>query len=199
VIPITNFFIKEIKGTENIPKEEAFVIASNHINGLDYWFIGTVLKQRMKDLRFVAAMDSLKITLQSGILYYLSNAIVVNRKKKEREIVLEKISGVLKEKKIVVIFPEGDTNSKKVLLKGKTGIAELALRENIKIVPFGMRTAKNSFKRIIEIGKPLSFSKEPLKKIEKNQKEYYILLRQITDKIMKEISKLCKKPYPYED
>ena len=187
LFPITNFFTKEIKGKENIPLTNGFILVSNHTNGLDHWFIGNVLRERIRDVRFVGAMDNLKLFLQSGMLYYLSDTIIINRKKNNREQLLKKLSECLKNGEIIVIYPEGDSNPKKELLKGKTGAAELALRTGFPIVPVGMARAKSFMKRIIKIGKPMYFSKE--------QGEYNLLLRKTTDKIMCEISNLCSKPY----
>lgn len=201
LFPVAGLFTKEIKGKENIPKENSFIIASNHLNSLDYWFIGNVLKERTRDLRFVATMDSFKTLLQSGFLYYSSGAIVINRKKEKREDIIKKIIKNLENKKIVVLFPEGNTNPRKKLLRGKTGVAELALKSGVPIVPFGIRKAENSLKRIIEMGKPLYFSEERkvLNQTENNQEKYHMFLRDITNKIMQEISKLSQKSYIYDN
>ena len=42
--PIVDLFTKQIEGKENIPSEDYFILASNHLNSLDFWFIGNVLK-----------------------------------------------------------------------------------------------------------------------------------------------------------
>ena len=198
--PIIGFFTKQIEGKENIPQEDNFIITSNHINSLDYWYIGNALKEKLRALRFVGALDNFQTMLQSGFLYYAAETIAINRRKEGREAMLKKIIKNLENEKIIVFFPEGDTNRKKWLLKGKTGITEVALRTGVPVIPFGMRAAKNSFKRIIEIGKPMYFSEEQklLKQVKNNQEKYYTLLRKVTDEIMKEISKLSQKPY-YDD
>jgi len=200
VFPFVDIFIKRIEGKENIPQESSFVVASNHINGRDHFFIARFLKNRLEDLRFIGALDSLKILLASGLLYYLSNTLIVNRKRPDRKNLLKKAIKCLKEGKVIIIYPEGDTNSGPSLLKGKTGVAELAIRTEVPVVPVGMRV-KNFFRREIRIGKPLYFLKESklLGEIENNKKEYNLLLRKTTDRIMREISKLCNKPYPYEN
>ncbi|MCP6719575.1 MAG: 1-acyl-sn-glycerol-3-phosphate acyltransferase [Patescibacteria group bacterium] len=199
VLPIAGLLTKRIGGKENIPQKKSFILASNHINSLDYWFIGNTLRGRAKDLNFVAAMDDLKTFIQSGLLYSVSNIIAINRKKEGREGIIKKIVESLRNEKIVVIFPEGDTNRKKELLKGKTGVAEIAIKAGVPVIPLGMGKAKGSFRRIIEIGEPLYFSREQklLKETEGNQKEYRVLLRKTTDQIMQRISKLCQKPYKY--
>ncbi len=187
--PIADFFTQEIKDIDNIPWTNSFILVSNHINGLDHWFVGNLLKKRIRDVHFVGAMDNIKLFFQSGLLYYLSEAIIFNRKKVDRKSIVAKMAECLKNNKIIVIYPEGNSNPKKELLKGKTGAAELALKTGFPILPVGMAKAKSFGKRIIKVGKPMYFSKE--------QGEYNLLLRTTTDKIMREISNLCSKPYPY--
>ena len=157
VFPIINLFTKRIEGKENIPQEESFILASNHLNSFDQWFIANSLKERFKSLRFLVAMDNLIIFLQSGLMYYMAEAIVINRKEVDRNKIIGKLIESLRNKEIIIFFPEGDTNRKKELLKGKTGVADLTLRAGVPVVPFGMRRSKNPLLRIIEIGKPLYF------------------------------------------
>ena len=199
VFPIIKLFTKRIEGKENIPQEESFILASNHINSFDQWFVANSLKERLKSLRFLVAMDNLIIFLQSGLMYYMAEAIVINRKKSDRRKIVEKLIKSLRNREIIIFFPEGDTNRKKELLKGKTGVADLALRTGVPVIPFGMRRAKNPLFRIIEIGKPLYFSEEQrlAKQTGDKSEEYYPLLREVTNQIMREISKLCQKPYNY--
>lgn len=198
-LPIAGFFTKKIEGRENIPPSRGFIIASNHLSGLDYWFIGIAFKKRAINLRFVAALESFKIFLMSGLLYYAADVIVINRRKQGRKEIIKKIIKKLRSKDIVIIFPEGNVSNKKELLKGKTGVAELALRAGIPVVPFGTKKEKKFLERSVKIGEPLYFLEERklLKKMENNQEKYDLLLRKTTDKIMIEISKLCAKPYNY--
>lgn len=199
VFPIINLFTKRIEGKENIPQEESFILASNHLNSFDQWFIANSLKERFKSLRFLVAMDNLIIFLQSGLMYYMAEAIVINRKEVDRNKIIGKLIESLRNKEIIIFFPEGDTNRKKELLKGKTGVADLTLRAGVPVVPFGMRRSKNPLLRIIEIGKPLYFPEEQrlMKQIGDESEKYYPLLRKTTNQIMREISKLCQKPYNY--
>lgn len=199
VIPITSLFTKKIEGVENIPPGGSFIIVPNHNNGLDHCFIGMLLKERLKDLRFIAAMDNLRTVFLSGIFYYLSEAIIINRKKIKRGKALEKMLENIKKGKVIVIYPEGDSNHKRTLLRGKTGAAELAVESGTPLIPVGLDSIPGSWKRIVRIGKPLFFSKKEgkSKQTKDNQKDYYITLRKITDEIMKKISQLSKKPYPY--
>ena len=132
-------------------------------------------------------------------MYYMAEAFLINRKKVDRSKTIGKLTKSLKNKEIIIFFPEGDTNRGTELLKGKTGVADLALRTGVPVIPFGMRRSKNPLLRIIEIGKPLYFPEEQrlMKQIGDESEKYYPLLRKATDKIMREISNLCQKSYNY--
>lgn len=195
--PITSLFIDKIEGRENIPEGNSFIIAPNHLNGRDHFFIAYAFREKIKDMRYVGAMDSLKIRLQSSLLYYLADTITIYRKKESREEIMAKIMKEIRQNKIIIIYPEGDSNPKNKLLKGKTGIAEI-IKEKIPILPIGLRIGKKG--RIIKIGKLMDFSQkiEELEKTKENQENYYLILRKITDKIMTRLSELSQKPYSYE-
>ncbi len=197
MLPAAALFTDRIEGRENIPEKENFIAAINHINGLDYWFIGNVLKKRLRSLRFVGAMDTIRTAVLSGLLYYFSEPILINRKTGDRGAIMTKMMDCLKDGDIVVLFPEGDTNRKKELLRGKTGVAEIALRSGRPVLPVGLRRIPHSPKRIVSIGKPLRFSNREWNK--GNDRQYYTILRKTTDTVMREISKLSKKPYNHGD
>jgi len=192
VFPFLRFFLKEVKGKDNIPFKNNFILVSNHIDGVDHWFLLLLLQERMEKLHFIGAMDSVKIFFQSALLYYLSDTIVINRKNIKRKDLVERVMGYLKKGEIIIIYPEGGTNKEATLLKGKTGMAEIAIKSGLPIVPVGILREENSRKRIIKIGEPLFF-----KKSLKVNSEDNLLLREVTDTIMRAISKLCGKSYPY--
>lgn len=198
---VQKFFLEEVEGEENIPKHGNFILAPNHLDGKDHWFISSILKERLKNVRFIGAMDNLKTLFLSGMLYYFAGTIKIDRRKIDRKNVLEKIISNLRENKSIVIYPEGNSNNKKILLKGKTGVAELALRTGVPVIPIGIKTVNNSFKRVIKIGKPLYYlkEKEVAKNIKNDKEKYSLLLRKVTDNIMREISQLSQKPYQYAD
>ncbi|PIU42542.1 MAG: hypothetical protein COS98_02400 [Parcubacteria group bacterium CG07_land_8_20_14_0_80_35_11] len=192
VFPFLRFFLKEVKGKDNIPFKNNFILVSNHIDGVDHWFLLLLLQERMEKLHFIGAMDSVKIFFQSALLYYLSDTIVINRKNIKRKDLVERVMGYLKKGEIIIIYPEGGTNKEATLLKGKTGMAEIAIKSGLPIVPVGILREENSRKRIIKIGEPLFF-----KKSSQSNMRYELLLREVTDRLMRAISKLCGKPYLY--
>jgi len=182
---IKTFFLGEIKGKENIPKNGNFIIASNHINKLDHLLISQAFEERFKDFCFLGKREGLNGLLRL-ILDFFAETITFKPKDYQRE-------KVLGEDKILIIYPEGNSNKKTELLKGKTGVAEIALRTNLPILPVGISKI-GKLKKKVEIGKPMLFK---LGNEFKNYQEFNNLLVKITDEIMVEISKLSGKPYPY--
>ena len=107
----------------------------------------------------------------------------------------------LKQGKIIAIHPEGTRTLTGKLQKGKTGVARLALAAKVPVVPVGLvgtfeilpkgKYIPKLKRAIMDIGRPLYFDEYCNKKITKR------LLREITNKIMKEIAKLCKQEYNF--
>lgn len=188
IAPIIELFVEEIKGKENIPQDTNFILASNHQTNLDHLFVPLPIKDRLEKTHFIGKMDNLLQLLLAGWFYWLAETIPVNRKAKDKRKVLEKAIEALKKGQIIIIYPEGTRNRKKNLLSGKTGVAELAIRSGVPIVPMGVIYKDHKPKKFplrLNIGEPMYF-KEELS---------YEKLKEVTDKIMREISFLSEKPY----
>jgi 1-acyl-sn-glycerol-3-phosphate acyltransferase len=96
---------------------------------------------------------------------------------------------ILKEKKVLAIFPEGTRGNGKELLPGKTGIALIALKTRVPVVPIGIAGPYRLFRRIhVNIGAAVDLSPYYGKKITQD------LLEEVTDLIMQNISKLSGIP-----
>lgn len=196
VLPIVRFlFIKEVHGKENVPENGNFIIAANHINTLDHWILGAVLREKFFLFRFLAKEKGFFLVRWFRRLLYSISKTVSFKEQDNREEILNKLEKLLKEGKIVIIYPEGDVNKSKTLKRGKVGVAELSLKSDVPVLPVGFSM---DLRRTVKIGKLMYFREE--KKIFKNLKDEnlkYKFLQEITDKIMKKISILSKKPYPF--
>jgi 1-acyl-sn-glycerol-3-phosphate acyltransferase len=179
------FFLDTISGRENIPKNGNFIIAANHNNNLDHFLIFLAFKERLEDIYFLGKREGFGGIVRFPLDYF-AETIVFNPKNSQREIVLEKMQAILKKGKILVIYPEGNVNRKKELLRGKTGVAEILLKSKLPLVPLGI-SKSGKIKWRVKIGKPISW--EEFKNVND--------LRKITDQIMKEIAKLSEKLYTY--
>lgn len=195
VLPIFRLsLIKRVEGKENIPKDTNFIVAANHQNSLDHWIVVYPFKDRLREIHFLGKMEGFLMKIFVGWLYFLSGTISFNLKRKERKKVIFELTNLLKNGKIIIIYPEGNVNKEKVLLKGKTGVAELSLKSNLPVVPVGFSSGR---RRVLKVGRPLFFSKarEEFKNLKEDSQEYFSLLKEVTDKIMIEISNLCGKSY----
>lgn len=196
VLPIIKFlFIKEIQGKENVPQKENFIIAANHLNTLDHWILAAVLKEKFFLFRFLGKKKGNFLTRNlRAVLYFLSDTVSFDEDE-NREKVLNKLEKLLKTGKIVIIYPEEDVNKERFLKRGKTGIAELVLKSGFPVLPIGFSEDK---KRLVKIGRLMNFNEEQKKFINLNNENLkFRLLQKVVDKIMKEISYLSGKPYPY--
>lgn len=199
IFPFIKVYIKEINGKENLPSEGNFIIASNHQGHIDSWLIMYALNERLKKIHFLGAKEGISGLIKFSTLYYFTDTIAFDRKHVKREKVLRKLEDILKKGRIVIIYPEGNSNKGAELLKGKTGAAELCLKTDKPVIPIGIERKEKSSKHIIKIGKPIYFSKEKelFGQTTKDSEDYHFVLREVTDIIMREISKLCQKPYNY--
>jgi len=202
---VDKFLIKEVKGLENLPKEN-FILAANHQSHLDQLMTGYVCVPRRFHMIGQTDRYSGLAKLFLYLVYFITGVIPINRESEEsRKKVLEEAVKVLRKGDILVIYPEGTRTRTGEIQKGKFGVAKIYLRTGVPILPVGIKgvfelmpSGKRipKIKKIIEIniGKPLYFKEEfeKAKNLDCNSVEYKNLLQRITDKVMEEIKKLVE-------
>jgi len=202
---VDKFLIKEVKGLENLPKEN-FILAANHQGHLDQLMTGYVCVPRRFHMIGQTDRYSGLAKLFLYLVYFITGVIPINRESEEsRKKVLEEAVKVLRKGDILVIYPEGTRTRTGEIQKGKFGVAKIYLRTGVPILPVGIKgvfelmpSGKRipKIKKIIEIniGKPLYFKEEfeKAKNLDCNSVEYKNLLQRITDKVMEEIKKLVE-------
>lgn len=118
-----------VSGLENIPKDEIFILASNHIGHLDPYILVLIFPQRLYFLanpakpllNFIAGLDILGNITATGAL-----ALIRAAKKNAKN-------------EIVAFFPEGARNAAGYPLKVKPGAAFLALKTRTRVLPVKIR------------------------------------------------------------
>jgi|TARA_B100002003_G_C14129991_1_gene543552 1-acyl-sn-glycerol-3-phosphate acyltransferase len=199
-------FMKKIDGKENVIKDKPFIIAGNHSSFFDDLGVPSVIVPIInKKTHFYVNFKYfnnpfLRKTLEWG------GSIPVDARKGKNHIEINNKAfqtalGYLKNGEIVGIYPEGTRSIDGKLQKGKTGIARLALAAKVPVLPMGIigsckilpkgKLLLRPKRCKINIGKPLYFKEYYNKKITKK------LLREVTNKIMKEIAKLVGQKYNY--
>lgn len=121
------------EGLENIPTTGAAILAPNHLSWTDPPALGLVLRRACW---FMANDFLFRIPVLGKIIPYL-RAFPVHRGRLDRE-ALRIAEGHLRDGDLLCVFPEGGTTITGVLYPFEGGVALLALRNNVPIIPVGI-------------------------------------------------------------
>ncbi len=166
------FRVKKV-GEENIKKEGAYIICANHRSNWD----PPILVSATKRPSYVMAKEEL---FKNDFIKWIAKKCYVfpaKRGKMDLESVKFALK-VLKEGKLLVIFPEGTRNGMEKNGRAQNGAAFMAIRTGVPVVPVGIQGELKPFHKVkLNYGKPLDFSKYKTNKPEK----------ELLDKVSKEI------------
>ncbi len=170
----------KIVGKENIPKDTAALICPNHVHALDSAIIVAKFKRKVR----VLAKEEL---YKNGFIRFIAKIFGVYPVKPDNKSMESvKISlKILKNRELLMLFPEGTRNGMAKGVKPKDGAIKLAIKANVPIIPVGIQGDFKPFKKIkINIGEPIYYTeyKEGI-----NNRE---LLEELTQELMKKIVKL---------
>ena len=151
----------QIEGLENVPKEGAFLLASNHLSFLDPPALGCRLP---RNLHYFARDSLFKGLL--GMFIRSLNSIPVNRSQLDLA-TLRRVLKVLKEGHPLLVFPEGTRSEDGRLGEGKKGLGMLAAKAQVPVLPariFGAYEIMGKGKAVPRIGRKLRLRYGPLLK-----------------------------------
>ncbi|PCJ22668.1 MAG: hypothetical protein COA97_13180 [Flavobacteriales bacterium] len=189
-----------IEGIENIPPDGPFLIVANHPSSfLDPISIAVLVNQKIS---FLAKASMFNNKIIAGVLTKFNmvpiyraqdNPKMLSKNKEMFDACYKKLSN----KGVIMIFPEGTSESERRLRKIKTGAARIALGTakendyhlNVKIVPVGLNYTKSSRFRselFIQFGIPL----ESKNYIESYKKEEILTTKKLTTNIEESIKAL---------
>jgi 1-acyl-sn-glycerol-3-phosphate acyltransferase len=125
-----------IEGMENIPRSGAAILAFNHIAYLDPFAAAFVVDEAKRRSRFLAKSELFE---DKRIAWVLKGAgqIEVRRGTKDAPMALDHALAALERGELIVVFPEGTVTTDPDLRPGKakTGMARLALRAKVPVIP----------------------------------------------------------------
>ena len=124
------FFMPSIIGAENIPNEGRIILAGNHTSNFDAPLLMCATKRNIHFLAKKELWDGPK-----KIIFANMGLIPVDRKNKDGNALIQ-AERVLKDEKVIGIFPEGTTEKTGEMLKFKKGAVKMAIDTDTKIVPF---------------------------------------------------------------
>ncbi|MGH4034980.1 lysophospholipid acyltransferase family protein [Actinomycetota bacterium Odt1-20B] len=194
-------FRPRIEGLEHIPESGAAIIAGNHLSFSDHFLMPAIIKRR---ITFLAKAEyftgpGIKGRLTAGF-FRSAGQIPVERSGKEAgQAAIREGLGVLSRGELLGIYPEGTRSHDGRLYKGKVGVAAMALRAQVPVIPCAMigtfeaqppGQVVPNFRRVtIRFGAPLDFSRYVGMDHEK------AVLRAVTDEIMYAILGLSGQEY----
>lgn len=156
------FFKIKIEGKENLPRKGRFILAANHQNFFDGFFLAFTITL-LKPISFVVAKRAVRSRLNS-FLMKLVGGIIIDNGIEEYQRALKKLNNILNHGGRVGIFPEGDVSKNATPRKFKGGVAKLSIDSQSKVVPvyikgsYDIRFFKYWLKRheiTVKIGNPI--------------------------------------------
>ncbi|MFD8912184.1 lysophospholipid acyltransferase family protein [Streptomyces sp. NPDC059575] len=194
-------FRPRIEGLENVPAEGAAIVAGNHLSFSDHFLMPAILKRRITFLAKAEYFTGPGIKGRLTAFFFRSaGQIPVDRSGKEAgQAAIREGLKVLGRGELLGIYPEGTRSHDGRLYKGKVGVAVMALKAGVPVVPcamIGTFEAQPPGRKIprlrpvaIRFGEPMDFSRFAGMEGER------AVLRAVTDEIVYEILALSGQEY----
>jgi len=194
------------QGTANVPRTGAAILASNHLAAADWIFMPVSLRRRVT---FLAKAEYFTGTGLKGVAQRVffagSGQVPIDRTDASAaEDAIRTGIRILREGKVLGIYPEGTRSPDGRLFRGKTGVARMTLETGAPVIPVAMgyrprelpipgalgRRVNRAFVRVeVRFGAPLDFSRYAGLAGDR------FVERSITDEIMYEIMELSGQEY----
>jgi 1-acyl-sn-glycerol-3-phosphate acyltransferase len=129
-------FRLEVRGTGNLPATGCAVLASNHRSVVDGVLLALVGARRGRSIRFLVAAEVFEHRIPGWTLRTFDQ-IPIRRGSQDAGALDEAIEA-LRGGSVVGIFPEGRVNDEPTMLRGRTGVARIALAAGAPVVPLGL-------------------------------------------------------------
>lgn len=139
----------EVTGVENVPQDGAFILATNHLSRLDTPLLGITCPRK------VYAMVATKYLAYPLFRWLMdaADAIWVRRTEFDRDALVASLE-VLKRGDVLGVAPEGTRSRTRMLQAGKPGVAFLAARLGVPIVPVGIAGTERIWEDLRHLRRP---------------------------------------------
>jgi 1-acyl-sn-glycerol-3-phosphate acyltransferase len=190
------------RGMKNVPKRGPALLACNHQSFADHFFGPLPL---MRPIFFIGKGEyftgkGVKGLISKGFFTGVGVVPVDRTGGPEADAALQTGLRILGEGKLLGIYPEGTRAPDERLYRGKTGVARLALKSRVPVIPMAMI---NTFKLMppgqpyprlgvrpgVRFGEPMDFSRYFGREDDRE------VLRKVTDEIMQAIRELSGQEY----
>ena len=150
----------KVKGLENFPMQGPVIVVSNHVSLADPIALGAALPRQI----FFMAKEELFQYPVLGNIFERLGAFPVRRGQADRNAIRRALE-VLEEGNVLGLFPEGSRSKTGELLKPQPGVAMIALKARVPVVPVACRGTERILKKgtwfktfEVQIGKPIEYS-----------------------------------------
>ncbi|ATE53048.1 lysophospholipid acyltransferase family protein [Actinosynnema pretiosum] len=201
--PLLQLFFRPrvIEGAEHIPAEGGVILASNHLSVSDSFFLPLKLSRRVT---FPAKLEyftgkGLKGTLKRWFFHGMGQVPIDRSSASAAQGALDTGVRIVRDGKVLGIYPEGTRSPDGRLYKGKVGVAWIALESGAPVIPVAMIGTDKAnpigskvwrpYPIKIKIGKPLDFSRYAGLSGDR------FVLRSVTDEIMYALMELSGQEY----
>src|SRR5438874_13392053 len=176
-----------VRGFSNLPKEGAFIIASNHLSWTDIPLIPLHLPRKVV---YMAKEEYFNSRLAWFVRFL--GAFPVKRGEGDRQ-ALRAGEEQLKKGNILVIFPEGTRSRTRTMARAHSGMGMIALRTGVPVVPVAIWGSENMLKKFrapvtISFGEPMVLTPKG-KKITRED------IDEATEKVMRKIAEMLPPEY----
>lgn len=179
----------EVVGRENLPATGGVIIAPNHISHLDPPLVGAALS---RSVYFMAKRELFEVPIFGWIIRQ-THAFPVSRGTADRQ-AIRQAQKLLESGEVLVIFPEGKRSPDGRLQAPELGLAMIAARAGVPVVPMALTGTNYALPRgsvcfrpariRVTIGAPQSFASMTNSEFSRQT------LQEFSDKIMNEIQRM---------
>ncbi len=168
-----------LSGLSNLPKDTGYILCANHINLQDPLVVGIALPF---NIRYMAKKELFKNPILGRFLRF-AGGFPVDRDGNDLGAVKNSLK-ILKNKEALLIFAEGTRNKTPKPLEAKPGVAMMAIKAKVPIVPVTIDSNYKLFSKVnIVLHDPVVFDEYYGQKL--GAKEYQALTQGIIDDIYK--------------
>jgi 1-acyl-sn-glycerol-3-phosphate acyltransferase len=190
-----------IEGLENFPATGPAILASNHLSFLDSIFLPLVVPRRVTFLAKAEYFTERGVKGFFKRLFFTGvGQVPIDRSGgAASDAALHTGVRILREGKLLGVYPEGTRSPDGRLYRGKIGVARLALQARVPVIPVAMigtfevqppGQIRPHVRRVgVRIGKPLDF-----RRYEGLDDDRFVL-RSITDEVLYELMMLSGQEY----
>ncbi|MBI4562810.1 MAG: 1-acyl-sn-glycerol-3-phosphate acyltransferase [Candidatus Rokubacteria bacterium] len=195
---LQSVFRLRISGLEHLPTSGPYILAANHSNYLDGVVLGVAVPRKIAFLVMPSVYHSSPL---HPPFHRHVGSIPINLERPDPG-AIKRVFRVLEQGNVVGIFPEGPFSLSGQLVRGQPGVAMIALRSGVPVVPVAIRgTYEALVRRPLHVPRPYPLSARFGKPLEfglvsRSTKLPHGVREEVTRRIMGEIGALLSGDRP---